>query len=117
MYSHVFCFRFDVELPLIDRIRFLSELFAVPEQIKARNDDIYWLRMSIDGDVEFYSNTPELTEAIEERIADAKQRGIKLHESRFATGWVFLYRFARGLLIGTFSWMRRSTSTNGRSRS
>ena len=107
MYSHVICFRFDATLPLIERMRFLTELFAIPEQVGARTSDIYWLRMNTHGDVEFYSNTPDLTAAIEHHIDSARARGMKLPESGFAADRSFLFRVARGWLVGAFAWMRR----------
>ncbi len=76
MYAEIFRFRFCDFLSPSDRMQFLSELFQVPEHIGSRVDDIYWYEMKYDGTVEFYSNSIDVTRAIEERLADAEERGV-----------------------------------------
>lgn len=58
MYSHVFAFTFDESVPLAERMRFLSDLFLIPEQVGASASDIYWCKVGYEGAVEFYSNSP-----------------------------------------------------------
>jgi len=99
MYTHVFCFRFSENLPPAQRMLFLAEIFQVPEQIGARATDIYWHQLSHDGTVEFYSNTPELTEALEQRLGAAETSGlIIVGMPGMRSCFAFLGRAVTGLL-------------------
>lgn len=99
MYSHVFCFRFSENLSPVQRMLFLAEIFQVPEQIGARPTDIYWYRLSHDGTVEFYSNTPDLTEALEQRLGAAETSGlIIVGMPGMRSVFAFLGRAVTGLL-------------------
>lgn len=97
MYSHVFNFTYAKSLSLADQLRFAAELCELPEKLGYRPTDIYWLRLTIDGEVELYSNRPTLTTEIEARLKEAEGRGL-LRQS--APGWrsglLFLGRVVSG---------------------
>lgn len=91
-------------MSLADRMLFLSKLFRVPEEIDARPTDIYWCTVSCDGAVEFYSNRPSVTDAIEERLSEA-QSGGTLVQRQAGLGGVaaFFGRAVAGISRGAFS--------------
>ncbi len=57
-------------------MRFLAELFEVPATIGARPTDIYWYQVGHEGTVEFYSNRPSVTRAIERRLEEGQHQGL-----------------------------------------
>jgi len=94
MYSHTFRFTFAASVPPVARMRFLAELFEVPEQIGARANDIYWYEFRHTGKVAFYSNTPTLTAELEHRLRAAEAAGV-----------IMLNSYETGLVQAVLSWL------------
>jgi hypothetical protein len=101
MYSHVFCFRFEETASQAARMRFLAELFELPEKNGERASDVYWCFINYDGFVEFYSNTPKATELFDKRLQEAQANGtLKQVTPGLGSTLRFLSRLLGGLLIG-----------------
>lgn len=81
-------------------MRFLAELFELPERYGGQASDVYWCFLSYDGFVEFYSNTPKATEMLENRMHEAEANGIlKQVAPGLGSTLRFLSRLLSGLLI------------------
>lgn len=94
MYSHTFRFTFAASVSPAARMRFLSALFEVPEQIGERANDIYWYEFRHTGKVVFYSNTPKLTNELEHRLRAAEVDGV-----------VTLNSYETGVVLAILSWV------------
>ena len=77
-------------------MRFLAELFELPERNGGRASDIYWCLLGYKGFVEFYSNTPKATELLDQRIREAEANGIL---RQIAPGLGSTLRFLSRLLV------------------
>lgn len=75
MYSQTHSFVFADALSLTQRMRFLEGVFAIPEQIGARANDVYWFTHDADGRVSFVSNTPTVTQSISIHLRQAEAAG------------------------------------------
>ena len=63
-------------MPQSVRMRFLAELFELPERNGGRASDVYWCILDYDGFVEFYSNTPKATDLLNNEMHKAEVNGI-----------------------------------------
>lgn len=107
MYSHVFNFRFNGATPSAERMRFLADLLDIPPTIGLSEADIYWLKLSIKGEVEFYSNRPHLTTAIWQRLDEAEAQGILQQTSPgLRSVLTFCWRLVAGFATLPFRYLK-----------
>jgi hypothetical protein len=99
MYSEVFNLQFDKTLSARAQARFLADLFEAHVSIGGKETDIYWCMVSVDGFVEFYSNSPAATDWFSERLSQAELDGtLVLINPGWGSGLRFLNRMIGGLL-------------------
>ncbi len=101
MYSHVFNFRFEESVSEADRMRFLADMFELPEKSGGKSSDVYWCTVEYDGFVEFYSNKPELTALLKNQLHGAEASGLlKQVSPGLRSALKFISRMVFALCVG-----------------